>query len=268
MLNKKIMFVGGGLMAGGIIRAMALKQAINPSDMLVYEIVPERMKKLEEDYGVTAVGSIAEGVAQADVVLLALKPQIALSVAEEVKAHRKPGSFLFSICAGLTIETLSEAYGGDMPIVRTMPHGFSQVMQGVTGVCFGATCDDEVRQVSRSIIESFGSALEISEGQMDIFTGFCAVGALWVMHMVLPLRYGACEAGLTLEEAMDLALENLAGTVDLVKASGEHPRVVCDRILEPGGPAVRALNSLEKNGYYAAVVRNVKAGCDRATALS
>lgn len=131
MLNKKVTFIGGGNMAEGIIRGMLNEKAAKKEWIEVYDIVERRLDYLKETYGVEVAAETEKAIEASDIVFIAVRPQDAQGVLEQIRDYKKTAGLIISICAGITLEQMEEVLenfvGSGMLLQMTDLHPFQQV---------------------------------------------------------------------------------------------------------------------------------------------
>ncbi|MEJ2698958.1 MAG: pyrroline-5-carboxylate reductase [Desulfuromonadales bacterium] len=262
----KIGFIGGGNMAEAIIRGL-LRGTFPANEITVAEPGEERRAFIADRYGVAVLTDNREVVKGCDLVVLAIKPQIARVVLEEIAVAFSDDKLLVSILAGTSTGTLEEPFGGAPRVIRAMPNTPALVGEGATALCPGrfATVDDLL--AARHLFESVGTVQVVNEGQMDAVTGLSGSGPAYVFTFIEALADGGVEEGLPRDAALALAVQTVLGAARLVREGGEHPAVLRDRVCSPGGTTIAGMKALEERGFRAALMAAVEGAAGRSREL-
>ena len=215
--------------------------------------------------GARLAGSNAEVVQQADLIILAVKPQHMADVMGEVKPFARPEKLFVSIAAGITLAKLSAGLGTER-IIRVMPNTPALVGQGAAAVAraAGANADDAARVLK--LLGAVGLAVELDEKLLDAVTGLSGSGPAFVYVMIEALSDGGVRMGLPRTIATQLAAQTVLGSAQMV-LGGEHPAVLKDRVASPGGTTIAGLQALEEHGVRAAFIAAVEAATKRSVEL-
>lgn len=265
-LQGKIGFIGGGNMAEALIRGM-LRGAFPATQLLVTDPSAERRRLLGERFGVVCGTDNRALVAECDLLVLAVKPQLANEVLTELASAFTGAKLLISILAGVATVTLEELLGGAPRVVRAMPNLPAVVGAGATALCAGRHALSEDLASARHLFEAAGSVQVVLERQMDAVTGLSGSGPAYVFTVIEALADGGVLEGLPREVAQALAVQTVLGAAQLVKESGEHPAALRDRVCSPGGTTIAGVRTLEEKGLRAALIEAVASATRRSREL-
>jgi pyrroline-5-carboxylate reductase len=265
-ITSKIAFIGGGQMAeamvGGLLSGhVCLADAIWATDPIV-----ERRDRLKIQFGIRVGPANREAVSWADVVVLAVKPQMLPAVLSElgpIMAH----ALVISIVAGVTIRTIAEQVSGATRVVRAMPNTPAMVREGMTALSMGAGVSDDDARLVRVIFEAVGRVVPVEERLMDAVTGLSGSGPAYVFQAIEALADGGVMMGLPRQTAELLAAQTVLGAARLVLESGVHPAQLKDRVASPGGTTIAGLHQLEQGGFRATLMAAVEAATIRSKEL-
>lgn len=233
----------------------------------VGEPSPERQQFLTATYGIKAVADNRAVLAAADVVLVAVKPQIFNKVVPDLAwAAQQQQSLLLSLMAGVPLSTLEAAADG-WPVVRAMPNTPAIVGAGVTAMAPGQLAKPQHLQQARDIFAAVGTVVEVPEALMDAVTGLSGSGPGYVAIIIEALTDGGVAAGLPRATALQLAIQTVRGTAALLDETNMHPAALKDRVTSPGGTTIAGITQLEAAGLRSALIKAVQAACDRSKAL-
>lgn len=266
----KIAFVGGGNMAAALIAGLAGKVAPG-ADIHVVDPNPASLEKLHAQHGVSTAAAADAAVADAEVIVLAVKPQSMREVAAQLlpllqAASRQP--LLLSIAAGIRAADLSRWLGGYGAIVRTMPNTPALIGQGVTGMVASAGVSASQREAADRIMKAVGQTVWLEdEAQIDPVTAVSGSGPAYVFYFIEAMQQAALEMGLTAEQGTQLAIATFTGAAQLAAQSDEPVSVLRERVTSKGGTTYAALTSMEASGVKAAIITALKAAAARGKEL-
>lgn len=259
--------IGGGVMGEALLSRLLDQSIFTKDAVLVSDPSTSRRQFLRDQYGVQVVEHNETVVRQADVVLLAIKPQILNGVAVQLQdtiATVRP--LLLSILAGVTLKQLQATFEG-WPVIRAMPNTPATVGAGVTALASGEGITPAQFGQAKQIFASVGDVVEIPEYLMDAVTALSGSGPGYIALVVEALADGGVAAGLPRAIAMQLALQTVKGTAELLQQSGLHPGALKDRVTSPGGTTIAGVTQLEARGLRSALIEAVRAACDRSKEL-
>jgi len=263
----KLAIVGGGRMGEAIAAGLVSSGALSAGVIAVAEPAGER-RAVFGRHGIDTVADAHEIVGGAEVVLLAVKPQVIDAVVAHIADHLTPGrTLVVSIAAGITTARLEALLPAGTPVVRVMPNTPAMVGAGMAVVSGGsAATGDQVERV-RALFEAVGEAVVIGEQAQDAATAISGSGPAYVALFIDALAHAGVAQGLSREVAQQLAIQTFAGTAEMLALTGMHPQELIDGVSSPGGTTVAALEALEAGGMRAAVSAAVAAAVKRAKEL-
>jgi pyrroline-5-carboxylate reductase len=261
----KIAFIGGGNMAEALLRGL-LRGEFSPADIIVAEPVAARREALAEAYRVQLTDDNREATASADLVLLAIKPQLAGTVLAGIAGAFSRKKLLLSILAGVSTGFLEEHLQGSPRVVRAMPNTPALVGEGATALCAGRFAEAADLPAARRLFAAVGSVAIVDEAQMDAVTGLSGSGPAYVFTIIEALADGGVKEGLPRETALALATQTVLGAARLVR-EGEHPAVLRDRVCSPGGTTIAGIKALEEGGLRATLMEAVSRAAERSREL-
>ena len=265
-MDFKVTFVGGGNMASALIGGM-LKKGWPRESLAVVEIDGAARERVQRELGVRTHADLASGVAHADCVTLAVKPQHTREVATAL-GPLAGEALVLTIAAGIRVRDLSRWLGGHRRIVRAMPNTPALALAGMTGLYAPPEISSEDRSRADSIMTAAGSTLWVDdESRIDAVTAISGSGPAYVFYFIESLERAAAELGFDGDGARRLALETFRGAVKLACESGEPVATLRARVTSKGGTTERALAVLEKRGVRASVVSAAHAAADRSREL-
>lgn len=254
----KIGFIGGGNMANALIGGL-LKQGFLATDITVVEPMAENRERLSASFGIACLPATDASILGSDILVLSVKPQ-QMREALAPLAGKLKGELVISIAAGMRLADISRWLGGYAKLVRTMPNTPALIGAGITGLYADPSIDEEARRQAERVLGAVGKTLWIAdEPLMDAVTAVSASGPAYVFYFIEALRDAARALGFPEEQARLLAIETAVGAVALAANSAEDVAVLRQRVTSKGGTTEAALNSLNADGFKAAILRAVQA---------
>ena len=263
----KLGFLGGGNMATALIRGLLDSGLLKPEQIRVSDVLESQLQALRDSFSVTTELDNRSVLAWANVILVAVKPQIVPNILPDLKAAHRAEHLLISIAAGTPIATFSSALPASARIVRAMPNTPALVHQGATALATGPHATDSDVAFALQVFRAVGTAVVLPEAQLDAVTGLSGSGPAYVMLMVEALADGGVRAGLARDVALSLAVQTLYGSAKLLLETGEHPAVLKDRVASPGGTTIAGLCALEARSLRSALIEAVVAATARSAEL-
>lgn len=260
-------FMGGGNMAQALIGGL-LGQGVAPGRLTVIEHNEKTRTHLQATWpGLNVQAEMNESAARAAVIVLAVKPQ-QLSEVAQVLAPWLDDQLVLSIAAGVRTAVLSGWLGHYQRLVRAMPNTPAMVGEGVTGLYAMAEVSATHREMARQVMLAAGSAFWVdTEADMDAVTAVSGSGPAYVFYFMEAIEQAAMELGLSAGLARELVLATFTGASALLRASGDAPAVLRERVTSPGGTTESALNSMRAADVSHAIERAVRAAAARSREL-
>ena len=172
-------FIGCGNMAQAMLKGILAKGIYSPEDIIVSRRSSAKLQKIKAGLGVHITTDNAEVAAKADVLILAVKPNMFEVVIPEIRDHVGKDTLIISVAAGQTISNIEYLFGKTIRLVRTMPNTPALVLEGATGMCFHETVTDEDRKTAIELFESFGVVAVVEEKMIDTVIGVSGSSPAW-----------------------------------------------------------------------------------------
>ena len=262
-----IAFVGAGNMAGALIQGLIRTTTIPSTHIIAADPDQARLDLLESDLAIRVTQSNDVAVKSANVVVLAIKPQVFGQVLPGLASSLQPGTLVISIAAGISTRTIERVLPDGTHVVRTMPNTPALVGAGATAVAAGAYATDEDLALAQRLFESVGIVVQVSESQIDAVTGVSGSGPAYVFAMIEALRDAGAREGLPEATALQLASQTVLGAARLLLERGEAPEALRQKVTSPGGTTLAGLQALDDNGFRDAVQGAVRAATRRSAEL-
>lgn len=259
MKNKRIGFIGCGKMAEAIIGGMIKSELVSANQILASAKTNATVEKVTEEYAIGATLHNREVAKKADMLILAVKPDLHEEVIEEISNVVKRDAVVITIAAGITLEFLEVAFKRKIKAVRVMPNTPSLVGEGMSAICANDTVKEEELQDVIRLFESFGKAEVLPEKLMDAVPAVSGSSPAYVYMFIEALADGAVQQGIARNQAYTMAAQAVLGAAKMVLETGKHPGELKDNVCTPGGATIEAVTTLEKQGFRAAVVSAMEA---------
>jgi pyrroline-5-carboxylate reductase len=268
IVAQKVGFIGAGNMAQALIAGLLERGTLQPQQVAITDINAEQTTKVRERFAVTVAASAGALCQWADVIVLAIKPQVASSVLGEATSTLDENKLLVSICAGLSLATLGDKSGNRARLVRVMPNTPALVGEGATAFAVGPRATDADSVLVDALFAAVGQCVQVPESYLDAVTGLSGSGPAFVMLFIEALADGGVRAGLPRAVALRLATQTVLGSAKLVRDSEQHPGVLKDQVTSPAGTTIEGVACLERGGFRGLVMDAVSAAARRASELS
>jgi pyrroline-5-carboxylate reductase len=244
--EMRVAIVGAGVMAEAMIAGLLADHAVTPSRLVASHPRRDRRQALSARHGINVIAKNAEAVANADIVVLAVKPQMLGSVMREVAPALAKGQMVLSIVAGATLRTLTTGLG-HAAVVRAMPNTPAQIRRGIAVWCASPACTARQRDLARSVLKAIGTEHEVGdETFVAMATALSGTGPTYLFAVMEALIDAGVHMGFPRELAHDLVAETLIGSAEYAAQSGLHPAQLRNLVTSPGGTSAAAIYELEK----------------------
>lgn len=258
MITQNLTVIGVGNMGWAIVQRL-LQQGLISKDTLQLSD-PTIRPRTERKFDVEFAPDNRTAVKDADIILLAVKPQHVPSVLKEIAPVLKKDMLLISIAAGFPIHTIRHFVGEGRPIVRVMPNLAATVGESMSGWIRTAEVTDEQAEMVKTLLNGIGKEIELTNEQgIDAITAISGSGPAYVLYLVQLLQEAAVELGFREDAAKMLALQTLKGTVALLEESSFDAAALRQQVTSKGGTTEAAFKVLEQQkvgeGFKKAVVR-------------
>lgn len=263
---KKIAFIGAGNMAQAIINGL-IKADIKPDTIFASDRSESARLNISSRFEVLT-GSNRDACEDADVIVLAVKPQVLKSVCEDLRPSVKPGTLLISIAAGINCTSL-RTWLGDHAIVRAMPNTPAAVGIGASGLYANELTSSAQKDAALKILQAVGDVIYVdSESLIDAVTAVSGSGPAYFFLFIEAMSDAGQTLGLDRQTAEHLAIQTAFGAASLVKQSEYNVETLRANVTSPNGTTERAIQSFESNNLRGIVADAMDACAKRAKALS
>jgi pyrroline-5-carboxylate reductase len=256
--GKRVGFVGGGNMGEALIRGLIAASVVPADLMIASDTRSDRLAELTRRYAVRGAASNVELVREADVIVLAVKPQIMTTVLGEISSSLVKRHLVISIAAGVSTAAIRAGAGKGLRLIRVMPNAPALVLQGATAIAKATGLEDGDLETAQEIFGAVGKVVVLEEELMDAVTGLSGSGPAYVAVVIESLADGGVKMGLDRATAMTLATQTVLGAVTLLLETGVHPGTLKDMVSSPGGTTIAGIAALEEGGIRATFIKAVE----------
>jgi len=267
MEGKKLAVLGCGNMGSAIVRGVIEAGVFENEELLGYDVVQEKAGRLEEELGIRAERDIELVVREADIILIAVKPQNMRELLEQLRGLVGKDKLVISIAAGIRTEFI-EGVLGEIPVVRVMPNTPALVGEGMAAVCCGRFAGDSEAEIAEKIFGALGKVIRVREEQMDAITALSGSGPAYLFFLIEIMEEAARSLGIEPEKAQLLARQTALGAAKLAVEAGVDARELRRQVTSPGGTTEAAFKVLEEAGVGEIFVRAIQAAARRSEELS
>jgi pyrroline-5-carboxylate reductase len=264
---KKIAVIGAGNMGTALLRGILASGWGTKENLIASHPKPAKCAALASALGIAVTENNVAAARKAQIVILAVKPQILESVLREIRPARRPKTLFLSIAAGFPTSRIEAALGGSVPVVRAMPNVAAVVRSSATVICAGRHAAVDHLADARRIFESIGLVVELPEYQLDAVTGLSGSGPMYVFQIIEGLSDAGVRVGLSRDVSTALTLQTVLGAARMAQDLKTHPAILKYSVTSPGGTAIAALHSLERNRLRAILMDAVEVATARSKEL-
>ncbi|MEX0710153.1 MAG: pyrroline-5-carboxylate reductase [Chloroflexota bacterium] len=244
--EMRVAIVGAGVMAEAMIAGLLADRAVGADRLVASHPRRDRREVLAERHGIKAVARNAEAIDGAEIVVLAVKPQMLASVMRELRASLTDDQVVLSIVAGATLRTLSVGLRHEA-VVRAMPNTPAQIRKGITVWAASASCSACQRDLARAVLRALGDQKEVADEEfVAMATALSGTGPTYLFAVMEALVDAGVHLGFPRELAHDLVAATLVGSAEFAARSELHPAQLRNAVTSPGGTSAAAIYELEK----------------------
>ncbi|MFE4002866.1 pyrroline-5-carboxylate reductase [Nocardioides sp. YIM B13467] len=265
LTSMTIAIIGAGNMGGAVLAGL-LEAGHATESVIVVEAREEQAAALREKHGIRTLPA-TEAAAEADVVVLAVKPYGVVPVLESIASSLRQGTTVVSLAAGVPTSAMEPAVPDGVSVVRVMPNTPALVGEGMSAVAGGAKATPEAIEAAADLMSAVGKVVTVPESQIDAVTAISGSGPAYVFMVAEAWIEAGVHLGLTRDDATTLVIQTLTGSAKLLE-SGTHPAILREQVTSPGGTTAAALGALEQNGLRAAFLEATRAAYVRSKELS
>lgn len=253
---KKVGFIGMGNMASAIAGGIIKSGFIEGRNVYAYDIDSVKLTKMHEEFSIVGCASEKELVASADIIVMAVKPNILESVITKIK-NELDGKAIISIVAGYDNDMYNDLLLESTRHLTIMPNTPALVLNGMTLFEQANTLTVEELEFATNMFSSIGEVVVLPSYQMKAGGSISGCGPAFVYMFIEAMADGGVRLGLPRDVAYKLASQTLIGSGMMQKETGVHPGVLKDQVCSPGGITIKGVETLEENGFRNAVIKAI-----------
>ena len=259
--------IGAGAMGEAILGGLIRQNLTKTESIYASEPRESRRVELKDRYGIRTTKNNLEAIQDADVVVLAVKPQRLNKILEELKDKIPKKAVIISIIAGASVKTISEGLNHDA-VVRTMPNTPGQIGKGITVWYPNSSVTEQQLDSARLMLKALGEDVQVEEEYyLDMATAISGTGPMYVFLFMEALMDAGVHLGFSRHIAEKLVVETIRGSVDYYESQDVHVANLRNKVTSPGGTSAAALYYLEKAGFRTAISRAIWAAYERSQQL-
>ena len=258
--------LGAGVMGETVLSGL-LRAGWHADQIVATDRRLERQHELTARYGIKMLEN-TDAVAEADTVILVVKPQDMSELLSEISQSLKPGTLVVSLAAGVDTTFIESRLPEGVAVVRVMPNTPAQVDEGMAAISPGShSTQDHLDRVTE-ILSATGRVITVPERYQDAVTAISGTGPAYLFFVVEAMIEAGVHLGLPRDTATELVVQTMLGSAKLLRETGEHPTVLRERVTSPGGTTAAAVRELEDHKVRAAFLRAMEAARDRSRELA
>lgn len=254
MLTEKIGVIGAGKIGAAIARGIIRAGLVKKDGVVASDVSDALRQSITQELGVKATKDNRELCDFADIVILAVKPQIVDTVAKEIAKKLGQAKLLVSVAAGVPLGRIESQLEAGARVVRVMPNIPCVVGAGAAGYAAGAHATAADLEKVGAILNSFGMGLAVEEKYLDAVTGLSGSGPAYVFLFMEALADAGVQVGLSRDVALKLAIQTVYGAARMALESPKHLGELKDEVTSPGGTTIAGLYALEQKGFRGTVM--------------
>ncbi len=267
MTTPRIAFIGAGNMAASLIGGLRA-QGIDASAIKASDRGAEQRAKIAAEHGIELFADNAQAAAGADIIVLAVKPQVMKAVCQDLAPHLGEGQLLVSIAAGISCASL-ESWLGPRAIVRCMPNTPALLRQGVSGLYANSHVSASQRQQAEQLLSAVGLALWLDKEELiDAVTAVSGSGPAYFFLLMEAMTATGEKLGLPRDTAAQLTLHTALGAARMAVASDVDAGELRRRVTSPAGTTEAAIKTFQADGFEALVEKALNAAANRSAELA
>ena len=264
--SHPLAILGAGVMGETVLSGL-LRAGWHADQIVATDRRLERQLELRTRYGIKMLEN-TEAVAEAETVILVVKPQDMNDLLNEISQSIKPGALVVSLAAGVDTAFIESRLPEGVAVVRVMPNTPAQVDEGMAAISPGSHSNQDHLDRVTQILSATGRVITVPERYQDAVTAISGTGPAYLFFVVEAMIEAGVHLGLPRDTATELVVQTMLGSAKLLRETGEHPTVLRERVTSPGGTTAAAVRELEDHKVRAAFLRAMEAARDRSRDLA
>lgn len=268
LAGKRIAFLGAGKMGCIILQALLKNGVLSAKSARATVAHPERARELSTKLKVKVGTDNAEAVKDADIIVIAVKPQVVEEVVREISPHVTPKQVIVSVAASVPTTMIEKNLPATVPVIRAMPNTPCLLGSGMTAICKGRHASVRDVALTTHLFEVVGRTVVVDEKHMDAVTALSASGPAYIYIILESLAEAGVKVGLPRDIATLLAAQTTIGAARVVLETGDHPALLKDAVTTPAGCTIDAIMELEEGKLRVTLIKAVVKAAQRAKELA
>jgi pyrroline-5-carboxylate reductase len=265
--NKRLAVLGAGKMGSILLSAMLRQGLLAPEHTTATVAHAERAERIGAELGVAVGIDNVKAVENADIVVIAVKPQGVRQVIEQVRHVGRRDQLFISVAASVPTQYMERLFDGDIPVIRAMPNTPAMLGCGMTAISKGLFATAEHLELARVLFDTVGKTVVVDEKHMDAVTGLSASGPAFIYIILESLAEAGVKVGLPRDLATTLAAQTMLGSSRVVLETGLHPAQLKDAVTTPAGCTIDGIMELEEGKLRVTLIKAVVKATQRAKEL-
>lgn len=262
--DKKLLFMGAGNMAEAILKGLLQSGLVPARQVCMTELNADRRLWMIEKYGVRIEHQVSLLIEDADIIVLAVKPQQMEEALKSLSQGSLKNKLLITIAAGLSLSFYKKHVDAD--IIRVMPNLGALVLQSISALTTDESVKESDKEIAAALLGSVGKVVWVNEDQMDAVTALSGSGPAYFFYLMEVLIEVGIELGFDQSIAEELVKQTALGASQLVRDEG--PLVLRKKVTSPGGTTEAAIKTWEKANFRDMILKGVKSALKRAQELN
>ncbi|MBV7508106.1 pyrroline-5-carboxylate reductase [Bacillus sp. sid0103] len=253
-MKKKIGFIGAGKMAQAMMEGMVNSLTIPNENIMASAKTIETTTLIEQKYEIRTSLHNRDVATFADILIIAVKPDLYPMVIEEIKNDIKQTAIIVTIAAGITLKDIEDSFGFQVKSIRTMPNTPSVVSEGMSVICANEyLTENEIVEVEQ-LFQTFSKTERLEEKLMDAVPAISGSSPAYVYMLIEAMADGGVRQGIPRNQAYRLAAQSVLGAAKMVLETGKHPGELKDNVCTPGGATIEAVVTLEEKQFRGSIM--------------
>ncbi|MGA9448237.1 MAG: pyrroline-5-carboxylate reductase [Candidatus Sulfotelmatobacter sp.] len=266
--GKKVAVLGAGKMGGILLQALLKNGLLAPELTTATVAHEERALEISTKLGIPVGTNNLQAAKDADVILIAVKPQVVEEVIAELRGHISPRQLVISVAASVPNSLIEKTLDSAVPVIRAMPNTPCLLCCGMTALAKGKYADARHVETATTMFDVVGRTVVVDEKHMDAVTGLSASGPAYIYIIIESLAEAGVKVGLPRDIATLLAAQTTMGAARVVLETGDHPALLKDAVTTPAGCTVDGIMELEEGKLRVTLIKAVVKAAQRAKELA
>ncbi|TVP65722.1 MAG: pyrroline-5-carboxylate reductase [Nitriliruptor sp.] len=267
-MDGTLAIIGTGRIGEALLRGLLVSSWLRPDQVICTDASAARCEEVSTAHGVQATTDNRSAIQAADVVLIALKPQVLVKVIGEVGDAFDPAQTVISVAAGITTSTIQDTIEGEVPVVRVMTNTPVQVDEAMSVLSGGTHAKDRDLDVAEEVLRHVGQVIRMDEVHLDAVTALSGSGPAYFFLLAEAMIDAGILLGLPRDVSTQLIVQTMVGSAKMLRDTGRHPVELREMVTSPGGTTISAIRTLESARVRAAFLDAIEAAKLRSEALA